>query len=387
MKKHETTVAAYYIPNYHVDPRNVREHGPGWTEWQILKVAHPRFPGHDQPRLPLWGYEDEADPRVMEKKIAAAADHGVNCFIFDWYHYNDGPFLERCLEQGYLGANNNDRVKFCCMWANHDWVDLFPAKFSENPYATAKLLYPGAVTADAFDVIIERVVGKYFKHPSHLMVDGCPYFSVYELSKLVAGFGGVPETIDALERFRTATRKAGFRDLHLNAIVWGNPILPGETKPANPAELIRQLGFDSFSSYVYVHHGYPAKFPATGYEELRDGYFKYWENDLGQFDLPYIPNVTMGWDPSPRTTQSDNNCDTVYPFGPVVVDGTPEALKQSLLMTRERMEKRSGKQIPMVTINAWNEWTEGSYLEPDTRHGMGYLEAVREVFGTETKSV
>ena len=51
-------------------------------------------------------------------------------------------------------------------------------------------------------------------------------------------------------------------------------------------------------------------------------------------------------------------------------------------MTKERMEKRVGEQLPMVTINAWNEWTEGSYLEPDTRYGMGYLEAIREVFGT-----
>ena len=146
--------------------------------------------------------------------------------------------------------------------------------------------------------------------------------------------------------------------------------------------MITQLGFDSFASYVYVHHGYPAKFPVTPYDELRDSYFKNWENDLSHFGLPYIPNVTMGWDPSPRTTQSDNNCPTVYPFGPVVVDGTPAAFKQSLLMTKEHMEKRVGKQIPMVTINAWNEWTEGSYLEPDKIYGMGYLEAIREVFGT-----
>jgi hypothetical protein len=38
-------------------------------------------------------------------------------------------------------------------------------------------------------------------------------------------------------------------------------------------------------------------------------------------------------------------------------------------------------QPKILTINAWNEWTEGSYLEPDTVYGMGYLEAIRDVFG------
>ena len=59
-----------------------------------MKRAEPRFPGHAQPKVPLWGYEDEADPRVMARKIDAAANCGLNHFIFDWYWYDDGPYLE-----------------------------------------------------------------------------------------------------------------------------------------------------------------------------------------------------------------------------------------------------------------------------------------------------
>ena len=90
------TVASYYFGNYHPgDPRNTKMKGKDWSEWELVKAAPAAFPGHQQPKVPLWGYADESDPKVMAQKIAAAADHGINAFIFDWYYYNDGPFLDR----------------------------------------------------------------------------------------------------------------------------------------------------------------------------------------------------------------------------------------------------------------------------------------------------
>lgn len=58
----------------------------------------------------------------MEMEINAAADHGVNVFIYDWYRFDRRPFFEQCLNEGYFKARNNDRVKFMLMWANHDTV-------------------------------------------------------------------------------------------------------------------------------------------------------------------------------------------------------------------------------------------------------------------------
>src|SRR5262245_56982986 len=64
------TVASYYFGNYHPgDPRNLKNKGEGWSEWELVKAARPRFPGHQQPKVPLWGYVDESDPRVMAQKI------------------------------------------------------------------------------------------------------------------------------------------------------------------------------------------------------------------------------------------------------------------------------------------------------------------------------
>src|SRR5690242_14054851 len=72
------TVVSYYFGNYHPgDPRNVKNKGANWSEWELVKNARPRFPGHQQPNVPLWGYTDESKPEVMAQKIAAAADHGI----------------------------------------------------------------------------------------------------------------------------------------------------------------------------------------------------------------------------------------------------------------------------------------------------------------------
>ena len=128
MHTHPYEIGAYYFPNYHVDPRNEELHGPGWTEWELVKRGEPRFPGHLQPRVPMWGYEDEADPAVMAKKIDAAADHSIDAFIFDWYWYENRPYLNRGLDEGFLNAPNADRLKFSLMWANHDWLDIHPYK-------------------------------------------------------------------------------------------------------------------------------------------------------------------------------------------------------------------------------------------------------------------
>jgi hypothetical protein len=370
------TVASYYFGNYHPgDPRNARSKGRGWSEWELVKAARPRFPGHRQPHVPLWGYNDESDPNVMEQKIAAAADHGIDAFIFDWYYYNDGPFLDRPIDRGFLKARNNARLKFAFMWANHDWQEIHPYKRG----AERKILYPGAVTPETFDKICDHVIGSYFGHRSYWRIDGRPYFSFYDLTTLLDSFGSVGATRAALDRFRAKAVAAGLPGLHLNAVVWGQPLLPGERKPADAPRLVKDLGFDSVTSYVWVHHAGLPKLE-TDYDEVRDLYFRYWNEAQRKFGVPYYPNVTMGWDSSPRACQDDEFGNFGYPFTNTIGGNTPERFKEALAMTKRRLLSRPGGPR-ILNINCWNEWTEGSYLEPDVVHGMKYLEAIRAVFG------
>jgi len=372
----DCTVACYYFPNYHVDPRNEAQHGENWTEWELVKGARPRFEGHYQPREPAWGCEDESDPLVMAKKINAAADHGVDVLIFDWYWYDAGPFLEGALERGFLGASNCDRVRFAIMWANHDWVDIHPDKYGTQ----APVIWPGKVTPETFDVMTDHIIETYFKHPSYWRLEGRPYFSFYDLSQMVANFGSCSATRAALGRFRAKVKAAGFPDLHLNAVVWGRTSLPSEKMVNDPGSVIAKLGCDSVTSYVWIHHVELPDFPATDYADLVIQARAHWHEAQAALPIPYFPNVTMGWDPSPRTVQSDNYTRKAYPWTPIVVGNTPKAFEGALRHASEFLSGRPAHER-VLTINNWNEWTEGSYVEPDKRWGMAYLEAIRSVFG------
>ena len=282
-------IAVYYFPNYHVDPRNSAVHGAGWTEWELVKTARPRFPGHVQPKIPTWGYLDESQPEVMAQKIDAAADHGVDQFIFDWYYYEDGPFLNRCLDEGYLRAANNGRVGFALMWANHDWKNIHPVRVSEG-VANAPVLYPGAVSEAKFDEIADLVVSKYFTHPGYWKIDGAPYFSFYELATFVRGVGGVENAALALRRFEAKAVRAGFPGIHLNAELESIGDLPRH---------FRELGIDSVTNYNWASWG-EQEFPKADYEQAIGVAKGVWAECEAKYDVEFIPDVTTARDNSPR---------------------------------------------------------------------------------------
>ena len=367
-------VVSYYFGNYHPgDSRNAKVKGPDWSEWELVKNAKPRFPGHHQPNEPLWGYTDESKPEVMAQKIGAAVDHGLTAFIFDWYYYDDGPFLEKPLDQGFLKAKNNGRLKFALMWANHDWQDIHP--YSRG--AAAPTLYHGKVTPETFNKICDHVIHDYFLRKNYWKINGRPYFSVYDLNKLVQSFGSLEATRTAFDRFRAKAVAAGLPGLHLNAVMWERVILPSEQTVVDSKQLVDKLGFDSVTSYVWIHHvGLPDQ--ATDYNYVRDRYFEYWTGATKAYNVPYIPNVTIGWDSSPRADQSQPFGNYGYPFMNTIRNNTPENFERALEMAKEKLLAEP-KGLKIVNINCWNEWTEGSYLEPDKVHGMAYLDAIKRV--------
>jgi len=372
-------VLCYYFPNYHIDKRNEYWHGQGWTEWDLVKNARPRFAGHRQPIEPAWGHFDESDPKWAAKEIDLAADHGITGFIFDWYWYEDGPYLHEALLNGFLKAPNNNRLTFSLMWANHDWLNIHPAsamvhKCKQEPLAK------GQISREAFDRMTDLIVKDLFSRPNYLKINGCPYFSIYEIGKFVAGYGSLEGAVEVINSFRAKTKAAGFPDLHLDICIWGFNVLPGEMSVRDPVAVAKALGCASVGSYVWIHHHNITKdgFPEASYEKCHAANQNVWREKTATFPVPYYPNVTMGWDSSPRTCQTDKFENRGYPFMSIMAGNTPAAFEHALRTAVAFLQPRKSPDR-ILLLNAWNEWTEGSYLLPDTVTGTAYLEAIKRV--------
>ena len=373
MSKVKPTVLAYYFPNWHVDPQNELWHGEGWTEWEVAKYATPRFEGHYQPRIPLNGYQDESDPEVMEQKIDDAVNHGVDGFIFDWYWFNDGGYRLKCLDEGFLGAKNCEKAKFAIMWCNHDPIYAHPAA----KHTGRVVLKSGDLNVQSFVEGTDHCIKNYFCKPNYLRnSEGKLYFSIFLSARLIDNFGGIDGAKVVIKDFRNRVREAGLGEVDLNAILETSLKWKEDYKLSN--KIMKDIGFDSFSSHSN-RFSLDLPFPHEEYAaSIKKNVERFEENTL-KSELPYNIHIYQGYDCSPRTVQSDVYGDyKVYPFDRIVSGNTPELFEDFCRQAKEfYYSKATGEYI---TVFSWNEWTEGGYLEPDTKYGYGFLQAIKNVF-------
>ena len=350
-KKQKYDVAAFLYPAYASDDPRLRPFWPmGIGEWETVMTMQKRNPGHYWNRKPLWGYINEADPSVMSMEIEQATKHGVNVFIFDWYWYDGRPFMETTLDNGFLKAENVNKMQFYLMWANHDVLNLWDTRLAnvkEN-----NVIWTGKVDRQEFEKVCKRNIEKYFKHPQYYKIDGKPVFMIYDIPQLIAGLGGIEETADALKWFKEETKKAGFPGLELQITMWSinlnySGLDAGKTTdPGN--SFVKKLGFTSGTHYQFAHFTNVNE----DYNVIMDAVEREWERIDSSYDFTYYPHISVGWDNSPRTGVSA-----------VMKNNTPENFEKALRKAKAFVD-RHPKQKPLITINSWNEWTETSYLMP-----------------------
>lgn len=398
-KMRENKVYAYYFPNWHVEKRNEEWHGSGWTEWNVTKCAMPKFEGHYQPKKPLWGYADESDPKVMELKIAQAVKHHVNGFIFDWYWVDGKPYRNRCIEEGFLKADNCNDLEFALMLCNHEPIQAHPTPRIPR----SKVLGECTITPEKFEEITQYCIEHYFRKENYIRVDGALLFSVFNIAKFINDMGGIDIAVNAIKKFRDSVREAGLGEVHFSSIDSQacilNDMFVNKKKELNfdaigaqgsaISELINDydvlnftanlLKLDSWCSHISLNMRKGQGFPAIEFADCVEDYEEICQGKNDAYNIPYNPCVTLGWDSSPRTVQSEVYEDIGYPFTRIVKGNTPDAIKEVFVKAKKIME-RDNSTAKFLTIHSWNEWTEGAYLEPDEKYGYSVLEAVREVF-------
>ncbi len=361
--KNDYYVAAYIWPSCHDDSLGREKLWPeGTGEWEVIKKGNPRFDGHYQPRQPLWGYELDNDPEVVEKWIDVATDHGVNVFVYDWYWYDRGPYLESALNDGFLKARNNEKMQFYIMWANHD------VKYNYWNYHRYKdntdILWNAKVDWENYQIIVDRVINQYFKRPNYFKINGEPVFSIFSIGKLLESFNNnAEEARKALDYFRDEVKKAGFPGLHIQWNQGGGSVM-SEEAAARFVNNVKTMGFNSVA--MYNMGGTNEDYIVYGTNSI-----KIREQMDAILDVPVFPCVSIGWDDTPRFPAKGMK-DVVH------YHNSPQSFA-TLLAKAKKYADSHPEQPRLITINAWNEWVEGSYLLPDMLNGFGYLEAVKEV--------
>jgi lipopolysaccharide biosynthesis protein len=352
----DVTAIAFYLPQFHPFEENNRWWGNGFTEWTNVGKARPLFKGHYQPHCPIhFGYYDLRVPEVMVEQAKVARQYGVGGFAYHFYWFAGRTIMDLPL-RGMLG-NAAVEMPFFLSWANENWTRRWDGRDNEVLIAQDYSLEDGRA--------MMRHVSEYMRDPRYIRVDGRPVFSVYRP-------GRIPELEKMVEVWREEARNQGVGDLHLLAV---------QTKESDDH---RNAGFDANLEFS-PHGGLTDRDLSLLYGQKKDSF----EGSVHSYETMVRLSleqkddaqsryrcVTLGWDNTARV-----------PTRAAIFDGfTIDSYRRWLseLCERARTETWRKPDERFVFINAWNEWAEGTHLEPDQRFGFAYLEATRQAVQGQT---
>ncbi|MCB9917457.1 MAG: glycoside hydrolase family 99-like domain-containing protein [Planctomycetes bacterium] len=354
-------VLAYVYTGWHPTSERDEAFHPGFTEWELVRACKPRFDGHAQPRVPLLGEYDDRDPCGVADRLRLAHDHGVDGFVFGVFWCRGKRIFESGLDAGFLGGPCGASLPFACMWANRLPRRVLPVRRSDG-----EVIDPARrVSSDVDDFVhfVAMLAKNYFWRDNYITVEGKSYLSIYDSSFFVRELG-LDGTREAILAARCYLRDHGLRDLHLAAIEPNAETLP----------LVAHIGFDSVTHYVHLPDWRGA--PLQDYRERARISATQWPTFASVSGLPYMPSVATGWDASPRGADFGAARPDKYPWSPIIIGDEPEQFRVAVVRA---VAHAAGIDVeePIVFVASLNEWSEGHYLEPDERFGMGMLEAVR----------
>ena len=346
-------VIAYYLPQYHAIPENDAWWGKDFTEWNSVRAAKPFYKGHSQPVVPgELGYYNLLDPAVRERQAQLAREAGIEGFCYWHYWFGGKQLLEQPLQQ-VLESGKPD-FPFCIAWANESWYAKTWHDTQQDRLLIAQT-YSEQDDRAHFEAILPILRDKRY-----IQVDGKPLLVIYRPLDLPNGKAWV-------ERWQQMARNAGLNGL----------FLVGHVTYTKQVDAVLNLGFDAVN---IVPLGDAKRDIRSALRHLPN----FFRHLCGKAPLVYdyteamrafeatvmgreevVPTILPNWDHSPRSG--------VRAF--IMRNATPEAFRKHVQAIRQIVAKKNN---PLVLLKSWNEWSEGNYIEPDTRWNRQYIDVLKD---------
>jgi len=356
--RHRQRAVAFYLPQFHPIPENDEWWGPGFTEWTNVVKARPRFSGHYQPHLPAdLGFYDLRLADTREAQATLARDHGVDGFCYYHFWFAGRRLLERPFDE-VLHSGRPD-FPFCLCWANENWTRRWDG-------SDATILLRQEYGEEDY-VRHGRWLAQAFLDDRYIRVDGKPLFLVYRASLL-------EDPVRATRVWRDESRRAGVGEIFLCRV---ENFFKDRTDPT-------ALGFDAavefapdfnilggLNSFVQRARGFARRKvrpDAPPFDRIYH-YDDVVQRMIAKPNPHYIrfPCVAPGWDNTARRER-----------GAFILRGSTPERYGEWVQHAARVAPVTPSGDSLFFVNAWNEWAEGTHLEPCQRWGRRYLEAHRD---------
>jgi lipopolysaccharide biosynthesis protein/2-polyprenyl-3-methyl-5-hydroxy-6-metoxy-1,4-benzoquinol methylase len=348
---------AFYLPQFHPFAENDAWWGKGFTEWTNVGKALPLFRGHHQPHCPIhFGYYDLRVPEVMEEQARLARQYGISGFAYYFYWFAGKVLMELPLKQ--MLHNPKVDIPFCMIWANETWSRRWDGAEKDILIAQRHSLEDSRAMLD--------YLRPFMHDPRYIKVDGKPLFILYRADI-------IPDIKGTVAAWRAQAVSFGFPGLY---VVCAQTF--GHRDP-------RGFGCDAameFPPHTVVSSNVAARIPGLdplfsgaiySYDQVVTNAVKREDNDYKVF-----PTAMLSWDNTARRRRNSV----------VFADFSTIRYSQWLSSNAERVlsDPRLAPSEHIVFVNAWNEWAEGSHLEPDQKYGYAYLAATSSVLKNYSKN-
>jgi hypothetical protein len=357
--KKKARVIAFYLPQFHPTPENDQWWGKGFTEWTNVASAKPLFKGHEQPVIPAdLGFYDLRLPETRVAQAEMAAAYGVEGFCYWHYWFAGRRMLERPFDE--VLASGSPDFPFCLGWANHSWNGIW----KDEPHRSLiDQTYPGEEDDRAHFAYLLTA----FRDHRYMTVDGKPILVIYSPKD-------IPEAKKRFDLWRELSVEAGLKGLHIvgvNLLDFKDAAALGLDAVILSALAVVNTANPLVNELTRIIWGVRRRLSLGGpriveYSEA----IKHLIPDLNQFSCEAYPCVYPNWDNTPRKGRK----------GFVLANSTPVLFEKHLSEAVHTLDGRADEH-KLIFLKSWNEWAEGNHLEPDTKWGKQYLEAVKRVVG------